>query len=329
MVRHPTKKVLVGDATKRWALSMPPTLATFRSRVRAAYDLGIGSPFEIHLHPYARGSQRSRGRELIASESDYACVIDGDVLVIRIRGEDAAPGPLVRAFDGDVATAYDHDYAWPAPVAEVPSLSKKSSYQNYPEEIDVPNPYVTTYGRAFTQPPAPSPSKPKPEMAAHVTCPHGAATTTYRSTFTGREPRAFHESVLEEPSLLARFVAPAAPAREPATSTMRADFVKFEGKPRWAPRPRALAAPAPGARWKPSTYRAAYAGQAPYPAPGLGAGIQYSVLGDGLSVPAPPRFATTTYQGHFAPKPVQVARKVWVDPEEREERADDFSVLSG
>ena len=84
MVRQATKKVLVGDAAKRWALTMPPTLAMFKSRVRQVYGLDSRTPFEIWLHPYARGAAPGRGRELVATESDYACVIDGDVLVLLL-----------------------------------------------------------------------------------------------------------------------------------------------------------------------------------------------------------------------------------------------------
>ena len=62
MMRQATKKVLVGDAAKRWALTMPPTLAMFRSRVRQVYGLDGRTPFEIWLHPYARGAAPGRGR---------------------------------------------------------------------------------------------------------------------------------------------------------------------------------------------------------------------------------------------------------------------------
>ena len=230
MVRQATKKVLVGDAAKRWALTMPPTLAMFKSRVRQVYGLDSRTPFEIWLHPYARGAAPGRGRELVATESDYACVIDGDVLVLRLGDREVAPTPeLVRAFDGDVETVYDADYRKPEPVKDLRGASVSSSrYQNFRDAIDVPNPYVTTYKTAFTpQSRFLEDSPPKDKMAAHYTCPHGAATTTYRAMFAGREPRDFHDSILEEPSILRRFVAPAPPARPPTTSTSRADFVAF------------------------------------------------------------------------------------------------------
>ena len=35
---------------------MPPTLAMFKSRVRQVYGLDSRTPFEIWLHPYARGA---------------------------------------------------------------------------------------------------------------------------------------------------------------------------------------------------------------------------------------------------------------------------------
>ena len=331
MVRQATKKVLVGDAAKRWALTMPPTLAMFKSRVRQVYGLDGRTPFEIWLPPYARGAAPGRGRELVATESDYACVIDGDVLVLRLGDREVAPTPeLVRAFDGDVETVYDADYRKPEPVKDLRGASVSSSrYQNFRDAIDVPNPYVTTYKTAFTpQSRFLEDAPPTDKMAAHYTCPHGAATTTYRAMFAGREPRDFHDSILEEPSILRRFVAPAPPARPPTTSTSRADFVAFPQGPKRAPAPRALGRAPPGARWKPSEYRAAYAGRAPYAAPGLGAGIQYSVLGDDLSAaPSPPRFATTTYRGHFSAKPMQGSRKIFAEPVDR--AVDDVSVLSG
>ena len=278
---------LVGDAAKRWALTMPPTLAMFRSRVRQVYGLDGRTPFEIWLHPYARGAAPGRGRELVATESDYACVIDGDVLVLRLGDREVAPTPeLVRAFDGDVETVYDADYRKPEPVKDLRGASVSSSrYQNFRDAIDVPNPYVTTYKTAFTpQSRFLEDAPPTDKMAAHYTCPHGAATTTYRAMFAGREPRDFHDSILEEPSILRRFVAPAPPARPPTTSTSRADFVAFPQGPKRAPAPRALGRAPPGARWKPSEYRAAYAGRAPYAAPGLGAGPR-GPAGDGTGGP--------------------------------------------
>ena len=159
----------------------------------------------------ARGAAPGRGRELVATESDYACVIDGDVLVLRLGDREVAPTPeLVRAFDGDVETVYDADYRKPEPVKDLRGASVSSSrYQNFRDAIDVPNPYVTTYKTAFTpQSRFLEDSPPKDKMAAHYTCPHGAATTTYRAMFAGREPRDFHDSILEEPSILRRFVAP-------------------------------------------------------------------------------------------------------------------------
>ena len=184
MVRQATKKVLVGDAAKRWALTMPPTLAMFKSRVRQVYGLDSRTPFEIWLHPYARGAAPGRGRELVATESDYACVIDGDVLVLRLGDREVAPTPeLVRAFDGDVETVYDADYRKPEPVKDLRGASVSSSrYQNFRDAIDVPNPYVTTYKTAFTpQSRFLEDAPPTDKMAAHYTCPHGAATTTYLS----------------------------------------------------------------------------------------------------------------------------------------------------
>ena len=73
----------MGDASRRWTLSMPPTLAAFQSRVRKGFGLGPEDPFEMWVHPYARGATPARGRERIRNESDYRCVIDGDVVVRR------------------------------------------------------------------------------------------------------------------------------------------------------------------------------------------------------------------------------------------------------
>ena len=137
------KRVYVGDAKQRWTLSMPPSLANFQCRLRKVYDMGPIEPLEIWLHPIAHAAKPAYGRELVATESDYRCIIDDDVVVI-VSGDKILPATraLREEFLGE--TTYQADFVRKSLKPREPAYVEPR-FEHSRSDLVVPDRYVTTY----------------------------------------------------------------------------------------------------------------------------------------------------------------------------------------
>ena len=287
----------------------------FKSRVRQVYGLDSRTPFEIWLHPCraARAGPGPRARR--------------DRVGLRVRHRRRRPraaprrprgraGRRARArpADGDVETIYDARTTGSGgrqgPAGGRPSVPRATRTSATPSACRT---LVATYKTAFCAPvalPRGLAAQGQDGRALHVPARRGDDDVPRHV----RRPRArdFHDSILEEPSILRRFVAPAPPARPPTTSTSRADFVAFPQGPKRAPAPRALdrrRRTRGGNRRAPRGLRRARAlrrrASAPASAPSWAATAS--------AAPSPPRFATTTRQGHFW-QAAPGSRKIFAEP---------------
>ena len=110
----------------------------------------------------------------------------------------------------------------------------------------------------------------------------------------------------------------------PPKSAYARDFVGYGVPGRGAPKQPPKAVRLPGAKWLPTEYNTAYLGRPAYaraaPPPFAGDASDFE------PVPAAPTLGVTTYASHYVAHPLQGARKVFVDPEDR--AGDDVSVVT-
>ena len=89
-------------AVKFWISAQESHLLIMQNLALPRLDQRRRQRVQVELHGRMGPLRKS------TSESGAACLIDGDVLVLRIGDREVAPTPeLVRAFDGDIETVYD------------------------------------------------------------------------------------------------------------------------------------------------------------------------------------------------------------------------------
>jgi hypothetical protein len=313
------KKVYVGDASRRWSLAMPPSLASFQQRVRRAYKLSDGAALEIWLHPLAHRQAPSYGRELIRNESEYKCIVDDDVIVIVVTGGQALrPNEaLLAEFNGE--TTYKSDFV---PKSRKPRASPRvesrwqhehevrpgpgaSAHAAPPAAFEVPAQYQTTYSRDYV----------KKNIHYKERKPYEPAERRKEDEpFLGQTTygRDYVRKRLDPAETPPRFVLGGLGvvtfgARRKDT-TFRNDFVGYALKPLERP-PKAENAPAPrGAVWMATEYKGEYIGRrAPSPRP-------QKTIAEFAPLEFAPPTSTTTYARDFHTHPLHGARQIHVDP---------------
>lgn len=301
------KRVFVGDATKRWSLSMPPSLANFQCRLRKVYKLHPTEPLEIWLHPIAHAASPAFGREKIVTESDYRCIIDDDVVVIVVGGRAVEPDKAL-ADEFFSQTTYQSDFVAKTLKHREPCYAEPK-FERARSDLVVPDRYVTTYGRDYVEK-AVARKPREPYVPADRESVKLDATTVYQRDFVPKSLDATDRTA-PEPELLRDW----RPSRSPARSSLKAsvsrsDFIAYGVAAREAPSFKPPAEVPEGAKWLPTEYEAKYLGAAGEVRPQRTRPPTWSEN----DIAPPPEMCLTTYTRDFVPHSLHGAQRLNVDP---------------
>ena len=247
--RKARKRVYVGDASRRWSLAMPPSLANFQCRVRRAYKLPEGAPLDIWLHPRAHGKKPAYGSELVSTESEWRCITDDDVLVIVSGGRTLTPNKALLA-EFDFETTYKSDYTPKSLKPRTPAFV--GIRWQHKHDFEVPNQYETTYKRDYVEK-TPSWKERRPYRPMDWEKKPFVGQTQYQRDYV-KKVLDVTDHTAPEPELLRKWRPSSAPVPRRKESTSKTDFVGYVVRPLEMPNKTYAAIVPKGPAWLPTEY---------------------------------------------------------------------------
>lgn len=182
------KVVKVGDPSRRVTLTLPPTMHAFQQCVSKLF--GAGMSFSLWLDPGAKGRTPGRGRVPVVSEADYSRILNEDVLVVAIDGQEISADDISRI------STMQHDFR---PMPHSKAQPVKRSVARGPTGAKLFG--QSSHRRDFTAPPAgylrQAPNCRKEDWISNGR--RFEATTTYNDAFVAHPIQQSKQLLSEQP----------------------------------------------------------------------------------------------------------------------------------